>query len=536
MELYKIASIYLEHLNINHSKKHLKMLLVSHPDYPALISFTDTLEELNIKYSAIIADKSNLHELTFPLLGRIKIDEEQNFQIIKSVREFEDNHSLLQAWDGIALMVPSGEKVKNFTHLEEVQKDETFSTRTNLLVTILLITFLTPLILNFSLLPLFLLLTSILGVAVCIILLLKSMGKNIKIAEKLCSAGGDDGCKNVITNSPFKFSGDIGLSDIGLIYFFSISLFVLGVLLVGTQQDYSLLLIPFSISFILSFISIYYQWKIIKKWCRLCLIIISIVWFQALILFEMINSISLSFGNILGFAISLSFITASWLVIKSIISELENGKNSKTNILKFKRDQRIFKPFFESQRKIKNEIWDDDLVLGNRNAPINIIVACNPYCQPCAFTHKELEDIWSRYQEQICIVTRFAVSDENIYTDNPTPLRLILGAARITGKSESIIGEWFLHMDIDSFSKQYPYAKISTEEYIETAKKHSIWNKESQIRFTPTIFINGYEFPSPYDVKDISLLINHILENITQLDVVANTTEKCNSLNGFQKN
>ncbi len=323
MELYKIASNYLALLNIKHSQDHLKMLLVSHPDYPALISFTDALEELNIKYSAIIADKSNIEELTFPLLSHVKIKEEESFQIINSAREFQDDNNLLQAWDGISLMIPSGEKIKNFDHLAELKNEARISTRNNILYTILVIIFSIPLILNFSFLPLFLLLTSVLGIAICILLLLKTMGKNIKITEKFCSTGVDDGCKNVITNSPFKFGGDIGLSDIGLIYFFSISLFVIGVLIVGAQNDYSLLSIPFSISAILSFISIYYQWKILKNWCRLCLLIIAIVWVQAFILLGMTDSISLSIINVLGFMICLSFTTAFLLVIKPIIAKVE---------------------------------------------------------------------------------------------------------------------------------------------------------------------------------------------------------------------
>lgn len=33
------------------------------------------------------------------------------------------------------------------------------------------------------------------------------------------------------------------------------------------------------------------------------------------------------------------------------------------------------------------------------------------------------------------------------------------------------------------------------------------WCKETDIRFTPTIFINGYELPAAYDIEDLNYFL-----------------------------
>lgn len=63
---------YLQNFNIWVSKLFLCSRMQSHPDYPSLVSFTDTLDETGLVYSAVIADKEKYHELQYPLLEYVK--------------------------------------------------------------------------------------------------------------------------------------------------------------------------------------------------------------------------------------------------------------------------------------------------------------------------------------------------------------------------------------------------------------------------------------------------------------------------------
>lgn len=74
MEFYKTAAKYLQHCNIGVSKTFLRSRMQSHPDYPSLVSFTDTLDEIGLPYSAVIADKEKYRELQYSLLAHTKPD------------------------------------------------------------------------------------------------------------------------------------------------------------------------------------------------------------------------------------------------------------------------------------------------------------------------------------------------------------------------------------------------------------------------------------------------------------------------------
>jgi protein-disulfide isomerase len=43
-------------------------------------------------------------------------------------------------------------------------------------------------------------------------------------------------------------------------------------------------------------------------------------------------------------------------------------------------------------------------------------------------------------------------------------------------------------------------------------KYHFQWINDSQIKYTPTLFINGFKLPSRYQIDDLDKLIPLILE------------------------
>ena len=69
---------------------------------------------------------------------------------------------------------------------------------------------------------------------------------------------------------------------------------------------------------------------------------------------------------------------------------------------------------------------------------------------------------------------------------------------------EKALGDWYLakEKDYDSFAKKYP---MNGELVTQTHKLEAMsdWCKKENIRHTPTIFVNGHELPSEYDVKDL---------------------------------
>ena len=80
----------------------------SHPDYPALVSLTDTLEELKITFEAIRVEKDFVHKMSFPLLAHTLKNHQEEFEKINSISEITP--SFYKNWDGIVFL---SEKVSN---------------------------------------------------------------------------------------------------------------------------------------------------------------------------------------------------------------------------------------------------------------------------------------------------------------------------------------------------------------------------------------------------------------------------------------
>lgn len=62
----KIVSKWLKKLAIPTSKSFIKKQLRSHPEYPSLVSITDTLDELGIDNASLVVDKERIGEIHFP--------------------------------------------------------------------------------------------------------------------------------------------------------------------------------------------------------------------------------------------------------------------------------------------------------------------------------------------------------------------------------------------------------------------------------------------------------------------------------------
>src|SRR6185503_5135850 len=62
---------WLKELKVPVSKTYLNQQLLSHPDYPSLLSITDTLNELNIESTAIQIEKEHLTELPIPFIAHL---------------------------------------------------------------------------------------------------------------------------------------------------------------------------------------------------------------------------------------------------------------------------------------------------------------------------------------------------------------------------------------------------------------------------------------------------------------------------------
>lgn len=98
----------------------------------------------------------------------------------------------------------------------------------------------------------------------------------------------------------------------------------------------------------------------------------------------------------------------------------------------------------------------NDLIIGNPKAPIRITVACNPYCGPCAKTHKELDKLFDNYPSKISIQLRLLCNPKNIEDKRTIAVTAILQQAPIlknNNELQHMLSDWFKHMDLAVWQK-----------------------------------------------------------------------------------
>jgi len=216
MELYQISFDYLKACGIKANKRFLQERVQSHPDYPSLISLTDTLEELQLEYLALEVDKDKIHNLLFPIIVHTTVNG-GNFEIVFSLNQILNDIDFLERWDGVVLYVTPNAVIKNKQYkIFVLRKNQTIFFAYSL-ITIIFLFWLTLSIIVLNI-PTFLFsLLNIAGICICTLIILHSLGMDNAITKQLCSADGTSGCDKVLTSKAVKIFKEADLGDIGLV-------------------------------------------------------------------------------------------------------------------------------------------------------------------------------------------------------------------------------------------------------------------------------------------------------------------------------
>ncbi|MNY22235.1 hypothetical protein D3C86_1558330 [compost metagenome] len=148
------------------------------------------------------------------------------------------------------------------------------------------------------------------------------------------------------------------------------------------------------------------------------------------------------------------------------------------------------------------------IVLGNAEAENIITMVSNPFCGPCATTHKTL-DQWLNTRDDIQVKIVFTTANHD--DDPKTKVARHLTALSLLGdkkKVEQALNDWYdsTKKDYDTWAKNYPMQVNGEMEVVTQRQKE--WCELTEVTFTPTILVNGYKLPDPYRLDDIKYLLS----------------------------
>ncbi|MFL9485009.1 vitamin K epoxide reductase family protein [Chitinophagaceae bacterium LWZ2-11] len=529
----EIAYLLLKTLNIKVSQTTLKKEIEEHPDFTSLISISDVLRNYHVDNIAAKFDPDKLLTVPIPFITQIK-GQNTNKLFFTLVNKIDENSVFFfdpEKHKWVVLSLEAFIKLyRGVVLLAEPDKDageKDYSQKIYLEKRNRLIQYLIALCIPFivlamgivsllqnglnALLPFTFSLLTLSGCFIGTLLVWYEIDQYNPALQQICSAGKKVNCGAVLNSKKSKIWG-ISWSAIGFSYFMGELLLLL---FLGINNDATLCQISWlnvlAVPYI--FFSIYYQWKIAKQWCILCLSIQALLILQltvALIgkwhaLLSLSNiTYALVWPTITAFAIPSIFLA---LLIPALQKTKENKRN-KNELQRLKHDAQIFDALLTKQKNITKSTNGLGIFLGNPDAAYKIIKVCNPYCSPCAKAHEPMEELLDNNSNvQVQIIFTATNKEEDI---RALPVKHLMAIAEKKDEvmTKKALDDWYRadEKNYDAFAAQYPM-NGELENIGEKLDAMDQWCKDAEISFTPTFFINGHQLPNIYSVNDLKYFL-----------------------------
>lgn len=356
-----------------------------------------------------------------------------------------------------------------------------------------------------------LLLTKTLGLAATLLLLVYEIDEHNSFVRNICTAGRQTDCGAVLHSKAARIFG-LSWSDAGFFYFAGSMLFLLlpGIPWGGKMPWLALtatgtaLYVPFSI---------YYQWRVVKQWCPLCLAV------QAVLLAELAWALFAGTGTM---AAALSFSTplllsatgclllpvVVWSVVKKLVLTARETPVYRAAYKRLLYNPETFDNLLQQQPEAPEGYENIGISIGNPKAKHTILKVCNPYCGPCARLHPLLDELVAHNPDVRMRVIFTASNAGNDPRGTAARHLLAIAAQGDTAITKQALDDWYLapKKDYPAFAGRYPMnGELKAQEAHVAAMER--WCDEAAITYTPTLFVNGHRLPENYSIEELK----HIL-------------------------
>ncbi len=514
-------------LDISVEKKYINKRLSSHPEFPSALCITSLLDELGIDNSVAQVDETELSRIKTPFLAFI---DNEKFSIVTQVAQM-GSLILNHRWNGIVVLAEKPEHIIESSELKKIKASVKDARLKSIAAISTLVVLTSVTCLGLTLTNFILLLSGLAGLLLSGSIVLQETGIDNVLSKHLCDADENTGCNAVLNSKASSLPFGIKISDIGLSFFAGITL----LLLINSfssahfrRASDTFIQVAYLASVPLTLVSIYYQWRVIKQWCTFCMLVIAILWLSTLV--EVWNGISISISVLpVSTAVSVFGFFAlpgiAWILVRQLLDEKKELKNSNILLQRIYRSPELLEAHLLRQPKIDVSPWPYDFQIGDANASCQMIVVSSHFCGPCAETHELLHTLVKRHKNNLGITIRNLVNKNEGRDSKEQVQRHMLqyalskkGFLNQPEKVDQMLGNWYESKDIERFKESYPVTEtIEVEEILRTQNE---WFKTSDIRYTPTIIINGYKLENPYSPTDLMELSSSLIEIFADSDLV----------------
>jgi len=531
---------------LNITRTTLQKDLTEHPDYPSLLSISDVLTSYRIENVAANISSDEFEQLPLPFIVYIKTSASQeSFGLVESIHEngvelyttgpgktqqlsYAEFNKIYRG-TALALEVDNNAGELDFAEKRRAEKQTAFFTA----ITVWLLPFVVlagsiAAIIQFgistAIAPVLYLIVSLAGCVAGVLLLVYEIDEYNPALKQICQGNQRVNCSAVLNSKASRVFG-LSWSQLGFTYFLGLLLAQLtsGIVNLPVLQVLSWLSMG---AIMYTVFSIYYQWRVVKQWCVLCLTVQALLIVQAVIV-VIAGYYSLPGGGTFLVTSLLSVATSMAVALIAVVvaipafqkAKLVQGRTSELQRLKHNKE--IFDSLLTRQKRIEKSPTGLGITIGNPGAKYKLIKVCNPYCGPCARAHSAIEELVHANPDISVQIIFTATGEEDDFRSKPVAHLMAIEQKKeelLTGKA---LHDWYMaeKKDYETFAGSYPL-NGEVEQQGNKLKAMSEWCKATEIAFTPTFFVslpadgdpdnapgnhasNFYQLPEIYTVNDL---------------------------------
>jgi uncharacterized membrane protein len=527
--LKQVASKYLALLGMAGIERSFIEKLTAHPQYPSLLSLSHAFDYFKINNKGFNAQQQELETIPTPFIAYLSNKAAgKDFAVVQKAEHgkvvyYADKlvHSttadFLKRWLLIGFIVNEEDIAQTKQHYKDAYSSHrTAAIQSAVAGFMLCLVFLVPFGYFIAASGSWPMATAMAffktaGCLISMALLYYETGKSNSFIKNICTAGQKTNCDAVLSSKAASIGG-ISWSQAGFYYFGTgLLLLMLPHTLIDFNTKTTLLTIAATAAAAYIPFSIYYQYKIVKSWCPLCLAT-QVVLFGELLLYALFTGTfsiaNISTAALLPVAFCMVVPILIWYYAKPLLLQAKDAVDYKAAYKRVMYNPEIFNSMLAREPAAPPVPQGMGIVMGNPAAPNTLLKVCNPYCRPCSQSHKDIEQL---LQATNTINVKIIYRVPDVAQDKSGPVVkhfLALHKKHNATALEKILMEWYKadNKDFDAFAKKHAVEMGENEFDTEIADMLQ-WCEEANVSHTPFLFFNGRQLPEFYTVEDLQQLL-----------------------------
>ncbi len=509
---------FLDELDVKYTHRFASKLFNEHPNKYNMLGLKQMLHRYGIESVGVKQNEKKLEELVYPCILHIHGD----FVIGRSVNDGmleylwtgkvskESVEAFNRKWTGNALLPDADSSdlyepdYKTNVQMERIDKGS------NLFLILLPIILIVYGCINnevwHSIPIMSLLAVNIAGGVFSLLLMQKQLFKENRFADRICSLLHQQDCNNVLFSDKARLLETFSWSEIGVAYFLVQSLaLALYPQSLNAISIISWMAMPYGIW------SIWYQWRIAKQWCILCVIVQILLWTSGIIallniIIDKYIDMPLDAPLIRDFSIIVMFIILTVILLHNIANYIHYREELATTTQKYnaiKCDATVFNAKFQESEEFPTTLEDSTIVMGAKDAKFKVTVLGNPHCQPCARMHKRICKVLKTCPDTVSVQYIYSAFNDDLLDSN----RFLIAVFQQSDSwaTKYIYDKWYKDgkNNAKEFIAQWNF-NLHTPEVDAEMERHRRWRERTKLSATPTIIVNNRLLPrDTYQIEDL---------------------------------